>query len=84
VQRNDGVAETLTVHVVSDTTPFEAQVGKLRRMSATDTNVVATIYRMDFDIGDEDARERVVKHIAERAPAAYDSGTILELVSDTD
>jgi len=120
-RKNDGVAETLTVRVVSDTTPFEAQVGKLVksikadnpkakqrpnardvlisyladrpnsnvslmlwRMSAPDAKVVATIYRMDFDIEDEDARERVVKHIAERALAAYDSTKILELVSDTD
>ena len=124
-RNSDGVAETLTVRVISDTTPFEAQVGKLVksikadnpntkvhvlqrpnakdvivsylsdransnvslmlwRMSATDAKVVAAIYRMDFDIEDENARERVVKHVAERALAAYGSGKILELVSDTD
>jgi hypothetical protein len=124
-RKNDGVGETLTVRVVSDTTPFEAQVSKLVksikadnpkaelhilqrpnardviisyladrpnsnvslrlwRMNATDAKIVAAIYRMDFDIEDEDARERVVKHVAERALAAYDSGKILELVSDTD
>ena len=44
--------------------------------------IVATIYQMDFDIGDEDTKERVIKHAAERALAAYDSGKILELVSD--
>jgi hypothetical protein len=69
---------------VSDTTPFEAQVGKLWRMSATDTNVVAAIYRMDFDIEDEDAKERVVKQVAEQTRAAYEAAKILELVSDTD
>jgi hypothetical protein len=53
----------------------------LWRMSAADTKIVATIYRMDFDIEDEDAKERVVKHVAERALAAYDSRKILELVS---
>ena len=56
----------------------------LWRMSATDSKMVATIYRMDFDIEDEGAKERVVKHTAERALAAFDSGKILELVSDTD
>jgi hypothetical protein len=38
---------------------------------------------MDFDIGDEDARERVIEHSAERVLAAYDSGKILDLVSET-
>src|SRR5437879_10468471 len=28
-RKNDGVAETLTVRVISEATPFEAQVGKL-------------------------------------------------------
>jgi hypothetical protein len=124
-RKNDGVAETLTVRTISDSTPFEAQVGKLVksikadnpkakvhilqrpnakdviisylpdransnvslmlwRMSATDAKIVATIYRMDFDIEDESAKERVIKHTAERTLAAYDSGKILELVSDTD
>ncbi|CAN7588796.1 hypothetical protein LJR220_005394 [Bradyrhizobium sp. LjRoot220] len=54
------------------------------RISATDAKIVAAIYRMDFDIEDEDARERVVKHTAERALAAYDSGKIFELVSTAD
>ena len=54
----------------------------LWRMTATNEKVVAAIYQMDFDIGDEDAKERVIKHTAERALAAYDSGKILELVSD--
>jgi hypothetical protein len=121
--KNDGVAETLTVRMISEATPFEAQVGKLVktirannpkakisvlqrpnardviisyladrpnsnvsfmlwRMTATNEKVVAAIYQMDFDIGDEDAKERVIKHTAERALAAYDSGKILELVSD--
>ena len=124
-RKSDGVAETLTVRVVSDTTPFEAQVGKLVksikadnpntkvhilqrpnakdvivsylsdransnvslmlwRMSAMNEKVVAAIYRMDFDIEDENAKERVIKHVAERALAAYDSGKILELVSNAD
>jgi hypothetical protein len=124
-RKDDRVAETLTVRVVSDTSPFEAQVGKLVksikadnpntkvhilqrpnakdvlisylsdransnvslmlwRMSATGAKIVATIYRMDFDIEDEDAKERVIKHTAERALAAFDSGKILELVSGTD
>ena len=124
-RKSDGVAETLTVRVVSDTTPFEAQVGKLVksikagnpnaklhilqrpnagdviisyladrphsnvslmlwRMSATGAKIVAAIYRMDFDIEDETARERVVKHVAERALAVYEPAKILELVSDTD
>jgi hypothetical protein len=39
---------------------------------------------MDFDIEDEEARERVVKHVAERALAVYDSRKILALVSDAD
>jgi hypothetical protein len=122
-RKNDGVAETLTVRMISDASPFEAQVGRLVksiradnpktkisvlqkpdakdviisyladrpnsnvslmlwRMSAADGKIVATIYQMDFDIGDEDARERVIKHAAERALAAYDPGKILELVSD--
>ena len=51
-------------------------------MSATDGKIVATVYQMDFDIGDEDAKQRVIKHTAERTLAAYDSGKILELVSD--
>jgi len=37
---------------------------------------------MDFDIEDEEARERVVKHVAERALAVYGSRKILALVSD--
>ena len=52
------------------------------RMSATDGKIVATIYQLDFDIGDEDVKQRVIKHTAERTLAAYDSGKILELVSD--
>jgi hypothetical protein len=39
---------------------------------------------MDFDIEDEDAKERVVKQVAEQTLAAYEVGKILELVSDTD
>jgi hypothetical protein len=50
--------------------------------TAASGKVVATIYQMVFDISDEDAKERVIKHTAERAPAAYDSEKILELVSD--
>jgi hypothetical protein len=121
--KNDGVPETLTVRIISEATPFEAQVGKLVktiraknptakisvlqrpnardviiscladrpnsnvsymlwRMTAANERVVAAIYQMDFDIGDEDAKERVIKHTAERALAAYDSVKILELVSD--
>ncbi|MBR1143900.1 hypothetical protein [Bradyrhizobium sp. AUGA SZCCT0431] len=56
----------------------------LWRVSATDAKIVAAIYRMDFDIEDEDAKERVVKHTAERALAAYDSAKFLDLVSNTD
>jgi hypothetical protein len=37
---------------------------------------------MDFAIGDEGAKERVVKHTAERPLAAYDSGKTPELASD--
>jgi hypothetical protein len=122
-RKNDGVAETLTVRTISDTAPFDAQVGKLIksikadnpkaklhvlqrpnakdviasyladrpnsnvslivwRMIAADAKIVATIYRMDFDIEDEDARERVVKHAAERALAAYDPSKLRELVSE--
>ena len=122
-RKNDGVAETLTVRMISQATPFEAQVGKLVktirtknptakisvlqrpdardviisyladgansnvsymlwRMTATNEKVVAAIYQMDFDIGDEDAKERVIKHTAERALAAYDTVKILELISD--
>ena len=124
-RKSDGIAETLTVRAVSDTTPFEAQVGKLVksikadnptakvhvlqrpnakdvmisyladrpnsnvslmlwRMSATDAKVIATIYRMDFDIEDESARERVLKHTAERALVAYESRKLLDLISDAD
>ena len=54
----------------------------LWRMTAANDKVVATIYQMDFDIGDEDAKERVIKHTAERTLAAYDAEKILELVSD--
>jgi hypothetical protein len=43
----------------------------LSRMTAASAKVVATIYQMDFDIADEDAKERVVKRTAERALAAY-------------
>lgn len=122
-RKNDGVAKTLTVRVISESTPFEAQVGKLVkkiradnprtrigvlqkpnatdviiyyladgaksnvsfmlwRMTAASEKVVATIYQMDFDIGDEDAKERVSKNTAERVLAAYDSKKILGLVSD--
>ena len=122
-RKNDGFAETLTVRMISEATPFEAQVGKLVktirtnnrkarisvlqkpnandviisyladqpnsnvsfmlwRMTAASGKVVATIYQMDFDVGDEDAKERVIKHTAERALAAYDLEKILELVSD--
>ena len=51
-------------------------------LGAVLAKTVATIYRMDFDIEDEGAKDRVVKHVAERALAAYDSEKILELVSD--
>jgi hypothetical protein len=122
-RKNDEVAETLTVRMIAEATPFEVQVGKLVktirannpkakisvlqrpnakdvivsyladrpnsnvsymlwRMTATNEKVVAAIYQMDFDIGDEDAKERVIKHTAERALAAYDSVKMLELVSD--
>ena len=47
------------------------------------TRVIAAIYRMDFDIEDEDARERVVKHVAERALAPMIPGSS-RAGSDTD
>lgn len=56
----------------------------LWRISARDAKIAATIYRMDFDIEDEDATERVIESNAERALAAYDSGKILEPISNMD
>jgi hypothetical protein len=109
-RKNDGVAKTLTVRVISESTPFEAQVGKLVKKSRADNprtrigvlqkpnatdviiyyladgakaNVSFMLWRMtaasgksrpstemDFDIGDEDAKERVIGHTASGAGAA--------------
>ena len=55
----------------------------LWRMTASGESVLATIYQMDFDIGDEDAKERVTGHTAERTLAGFDAAKIRDLVSGT-
>lgn len=52
------------------------------RLAGLGDRSVAAIYQMDFDIYDEDAKDRVTAHAAERALVAFAPADIARLVGD--
>jgi hypothetical protein len=54
----------------------------LWRLAALGDRSVTAIYQMDFDIYDEDAKDRVTAHAAERALVTFAPADIARLVAD--
>jgi hypothetical protein len=52
----------------------------LWRLAALEDKAVAAVYQMDFDIDDEDAKDRVTAHAAERALVTFAPADIAGLV----
>jgi hypothetical protein len=55
----------------------------LWRLSVVDGHVISSIYQMDFDIDNDDAKDRVIARSAEHALARLDTATIANLLSNT-
>ena len=52
----------------------------LWRLFQSDANVIATVYRLDFDLDDDEAKAKVMDHSAERAFARLDGSALSDLL----
>jgi hypothetical protein len=55
----------------------------LWRLTTVEGKVITSIYRMDFDIDNDEAKDRVIARSAEHALAKLDTATIANLLSNT-